>query len=136
MAIGSFGFAILENVSYLCVGELHTLNGISVAGFTIAQGGGGAAAQDIVYAGFIIDTSGYIGAVPYAVFFGIGQIVLVDGQRTDLGFIDGGHIGQLRSGGGHREGQEQSQSQEQGKNFCDVFHRAVSFLECNFEIGF
>ena len=55
MAIGGFGFAVLENISYLYIGKLDTLNGISVAGFAVSQSGGSAAAQDIVYPGFVIN---------------------------------------------------------------------------------
>ena len=135
MTIGSFGFAVLENISDLYIGKLHTLDGISVAGFSVAQGGGSIAAQDVVYPGFIINTGRHIAGIPNAVLFGVGLVVLVNGQGTGFGFIDGRHIGQLRGGGGHWEGQEQGQSQKQGENFRDIFHRAVSFLKCNFEIG-
>ena len=131
MSVGTvvaFGFFVLEDVSYLYIGKLHALNGISVAGFTVAQSGGSAAAQDIVYPGFVINASGHIAGIPYAILFGVGQIVFVDGQRASLGFVDGRHIGQLRGGGSHRERQEQGQSQNQGKNLCNSFHKIKHFL--------
>ena len=110
MTVGGFGFAVLENVGHLYIGKLDTLNGISVAGFAVAQSGGSISAQNIVYPGFVINAGRHIAGIPYAVLFGIGQIVLVDGQRAGFGYVDGGHIRQFRSGGGHREGQEQCQS--------------------------
>ena len=55
MTVGRFGFAVLENISYLHIAEFHALNGISVAGFAVAQSGGGISAQNIVYTGFVIN---------------------------------------------------------------------------------
>ena len=93
MTVGGFGFAVLENVGHLYIGKLDTLNGISVAGFAVAQSGRSISAQNIVYPGFVINAGRHIAGIPYAVLFGVGQIVLVDGQRASLGFVDGGHIG-------------------------------------------
>ena len=93
MTVGGFGFAVLENVGHLYIGKLDTLNGISVAGFAVAQSGGSAAAQNVVYTGFVINASGYIAGIPHAVFFSARKVVLVDGQRAGLGFVDGRHIG-------------------------------------------
>ena len=131
MSVGTvvaFEFFILEDISHLHVSELHALNGVPVAGLAVAQSGGSAATQNIVYPGFIVDTGGYIRAVPNAVLFGIGQVVFVDGQRASLGFVNGRHIGQLYGGGSHREGQEQGQNQNQGKNLCNSFHKIKHFL--------
>ena len=128
VAVCSFGFAILENVSHLDIGKLDSLNGIPIACFAIAQSGGSITSQDVIYTGFVVDTGGYIAGIPNTVFFSIGQVIFVDGQGASAGFINGGHIGQLRSGGSYRERQEQGHSQKEGKNFCDVFHRAISFL--------
>ena len=109
MTVGGFGFAVLENISYLCISKLDTLNGISVAGFAVAQSGRSISAQNIVYPGFVINAGRHIAGIPYAVLFGVGQIVLVDGQRAGSGFVDG-CILQLGGGDSHREGQEQCQS--------------------------
>ena len=113
MTVGGFGFAVLENISYLCISKLDTLNGISVAGFAVAQSGGSAAAQDIVYPGFVINASGYIAGIPHAVFFSARKVVLVDGQRAGLGFVDG-CILQLGGGDSDRETQQHGQHQKEG----------------------
>ena len=126
-AVVGFGFAELYNVGNLYEAELNALNGVPVAGFAVAQGGS-VAAQDIIYAGFIVNTSGNIGTVPHAVFFGTRQIVFIDGQRAGAGFVNGCCIRQCGGRGGNGERQQQGQRQKQGKNFRDVFHRAVSFL--------
>ena len=68
-AVVGFGFAELHDVGNLHEAELNALNGVPVAGFAVAKGGS-IAAQNIVYAVFIVNTGGNIGAVPHAVLFG------------------------------------------------------------------
>ena len=68
-AVVCFRLAELYNVGNLHEAKLHAFNGVPVAGFAVAQGGG-VSAQDIIYAGFIVNTGGNIGAVPHAVLFG------------------------------------------------------------------
>ena len=113
MTVIIFGFAVLENVGHLYIGKLHALNGISVASLAVAQSRGSAAAQDIVYPGFVINASGYIAGIPHAVFFSARKVVLVDGQRAGLGFVDG-CILQLGGGDSDRETQQHGQHQKEG----------------------
>lgn len=68
---------ILEDISRLHVSELHALNGVPIAGFAVAQSECGITTQSIVYACLIIDTGGYIGAVPNAFLFSVCKIVFV-----------------------------------------------------------
>ena len=68
-AVVGFRLAELYNVSNLYEAELHAFNGVPIAGFAVAKGGS-VAAQDIIYAVFIVNTGGNIGAVPHAVLFG------------------------------------------------------------------
>ena len=98
MVIGtvvSSGLRELNDISDLHIAELDALNGVAVACFAVAQVGFvvgitvTVAAQNINNTGLVHNTGGNIGAVPYAVLFGIGQIVLVNGQRTLPGFING-----------------------------------------------
>ena len=123
MAVGAaviLGLGEGHNVRDLEVAELHALDGITVAGFAIAQGGA-AAAQHIVYAGLVEHTGGHIGGIPHAVLFGIGQAILVDGQGAGSGFINGGIL-QL----GGRHGKRNRKSHHDGKAHCkklfDRFH--------------
>ena len=132
MAVGAavhFGLGEGHNIRDLEESELHALDSIAVAGFTVAQSGT-AAAQHIVDAGLVKHTGGHIGRIPNAVLFGVGQIVLVDGQGAGPGFVDGSVL-QLGSGNGNREAQQQSQRQNEGQNFGKVFHFAFSFLNQN-----
>ena len=128
MAVGAvviFGLGELDNIRNLDIAELHALDGVAVAGFAVAQSGF-AAAQNIVHAGLVEYSGGHIGGIPHAVFFGIGQIVLVDGQGAGSGFIDGSV---LQFGGGDSDGEteQHGQSQQQGENLGNVFHFAFSF---------
>ena len=128
VAVDCFGFFILENVSYLHIGKLDALNGISVAGFTVTQSGRSITSQNVVYPGFVINAGRHIAGIPNAVLLGVGKVIFVDGQGAGFRFVDGRHIGQLHSGSSHREGQEQGQSQNQGKNLCNGFHKIKHFL--------
>ena len=129
----SGGLGELDNVGDLHIAELHALDSIAVACFAIAQIGlvigvtGTVAAQDINHTGLIHHAGGNIGAVPHAVLLGIGQIVLVDGQRTLAGLIDGSvcHLSCKYSG---NAAQAQHQCQTQRDDLLKVFHKALSFL--------
>ena len=128
----SFGLGELNDVSDLQVAELNALDGIAVADFAIAQVRLGCTAQNVVDAGFIIDTGGDIGAVPHAILFSIGQIVLVQGQTAQGIFIDENTVAGIihRTGrGSDGERQAQSQCQQQGENLGKIFHFALSFLK-------
>ena len=126
------GLGELDNAGDLDIAELNALDGIAVAGLAVAQIGlvigvaGTVAAQDIDNAGLIHDTSGNIGAVPNAVLLGIGQIILVDGQRTLAGLVDGS-ICHLSRKSGRNAAQAQHQSQTQRDDSLKVFHSERSF---------
>ena len=127
----SFGLGELNDVSDLQVAELNALDGIAVADFAIAQVRLGCTAQNVIDAGFIIDTGGDIGAVPHAILFSIGQIVLVQGQTAQGIFIDENTVAgifHITGGSRNRERQAQSQCQQQGENLSKIFHFALSFL--------
>ena len=128
-AVVGFRLAELYNVSNLYEAELHAFNGVPVAGFAVAQGGG-VAAQDIIYAGFIVNTGGNIGAVPHAIFFGTRQIVFIDGQGASAGFVNGRSVIQRCGRDGERQGQGHHNGQSSGKDFFDCFHNIVlSFVK-------
>lgn len=93
MAVGAaviFGLGELDNIRDLEVAELHALDGVAVTGFAVAQCSTGAA-QNIVDAGLVKYAGGHIGGIPNAVLFGVGEVVLVDGQGAGSGFINGGN---------------------------------------------
>lgn len=98
------GFRELNNIRDPEIGEFHVFQSIAVKG--------------IVH-GLIVDTSADVGAVPDTVFFGVGQIHLVDGQGAFGGGIDSGV---LRLGGGDTNGdaQEQCEGEQQGDCFLCV----------------
>ena len=129
----SGGLGELDNIGDLHIAELNALDSVAVACFAVAQIGlvigvtGTVAAQDINHTGLIHHAGGNIGAVPHAVLLGIGQIVLVDGQRTLAGLIDGSvcHLSRKCSG---NAAQAQHQCQTQRDDLLKVFHKALSFL--------
>ena len=128
MAVGAaaiFGLGELDNIRNLDIAELHALDGVAAVGFTVAQSGF-AAAQHIVDTGLIEHAGGHIGGIPNAVLFGIGQIILVDGQGAGSGSVNGG-IFQLGGGNGNGKTQQQGQGQHQGENLRHFFHIGFSF---------
>ena len=128
-AVVGFGFAEVYNVGNLYETELNALNGVPVAGFAVAQGRS-VAAQDIIYAVFIVNTGGNIGAVPHAILFGTRQVVFVDGQGAGAGFVNGRSVIQRCGRDGERQGQGHHNGQSSGKDFFDWFHNIVlSFVK-------
>ena len=128
MAVGAaviFGLGELDNIRNLDIAELHALDGVAIAGFTVAQGGA-AAAKHIVDTSLVKHAGGHIGGIPNAVLFGIGQIILVDGQGAGSGFVNGSIL-QLSGGSTNGETQHQGQNQQQGENLRQFFHIDFSF---------
>ena len=128
MTVGAaviFGLGELDNIRNQDIAELHALDGIAVAGFTVAQGGV-TAAQNIVDAGLVKHAGGYIGGIPHTVLFGVGQVVLVDGQGAGSGFVNRSVL-QFGGGNGNGKTQQQSQSHQQGENLRQFFHIDFSF---------
>ena len=126
------GLGELDDVSDLQIAELNALDGVAVAGLTIAQVGlvvGVAialAAQNIHNTCLVMDTGRNIGAVPNAVFFSVREVIFVNGQRTLPGHIDGGVL-YLCGKGGRDGGQAQDQCQEDGCDFLKRFHVQYPF---------
>ena len=131
-AVGGIG--VLDDVSNTQVAELHALDGVAVAGLTVAQiagivgiAGTDCTAQSVVHI-LVEDAGGDIrGGVPCAVLGGVGGVVLVDGQRAGLVFVNGGFRSRSgEGGGGDVQAQHQSQchSDDTGKLFHDLnsFH--------------
>ena len=128
MAVGAaaiFGLGELDNIRNLDIAELHALDGVAAVGFTVAQSGF-AAAQHIVDAGLVKHAGGHIGGIPNVVLFGVGHVVLVDGQGAGSGFVNRSVL-QFGGGNGNRKTQQQSQSHQQGENLRQFFHIDFSF---------
>ena len=128
MAVGAaviFGLGELDNIRNLDIAELHTLYGIAVAGFAVAQGGV-TAAQHIVDAGLIEHAGGHIGGIPNAVLFGVGQVVLVNGKGAGSGFIDGSVL-QFGGGNGNRKLSSKVRAISRDRIFVSFFILTFSF---------
>ena len=102
--------------------ELDALHCIAVGDVAVAQGVFlGGVAEDVVDAGFIVDARGDIGAVPDAVGFGLGDVILENRQGAGAGGIDGRFGNSGRKGGGD-DGQAQGQHKAQSKESLEMFH--------------
>ena len=126
MAVGAaviFGLGELENIRNLNIAELHALDGVAVAGFAVAQRST-RAAQHIVHAGLVEHAGGHIGGIPNAVLFGIGQVILVDGQGAGSGFVNGSIL-QLGGGYRKRDGKSHHDSKAHCEKSFDRFHSNI-----------
>ena len=85
------------------------------------------AAQDVNNTGLIHDAGGNIGGIPDAVLLGIGEIILVNGQRTLAGLIDGS-ICYLCCKNSGCTAQAKYQRQTHAHNLLKTLHVAFSFL--------
>ena len=134
-AVISGGLGKLDDIRDSQIGKFHALNGVAVADLTVAQirlviivTGTVGTAQDIVDTCFIIAAGGHIGAVPDTVLLGVGNIVLVDGQRTGAVLVNEDifrRIVGLHSGGTDGEGQDQHERKTQSDCLFEIFHIAV-----------
>ena len=120
------GFGKLNDVCDPQVSKLNTGNGIAVAGIAVAQGSGGAVADEGVIHIGVVDTGGHIAGIPDAVLLGVGQIHLVNGQGAFGGSVDGS-VAYFSGGYPNRERQAQQKRQAQSDCLCNRFHRNNSF---------
>ena len=118
------------------IGEFHTLHGIAVGHVAVAQGVLlGRVAENSVDAGLVIDTGGDVGAVPDAVGFGLGDVILENRQAAGAGGIDGGFRNGGREGGGD-DHKAQSQHKAESKDSLEMFHdRYLHKFEFRFGVG-
>ena len=127
------GVGILNDVGHTQVAELYTLDGVAVAGLTVAQDAGavGITGTDGTAKGVIhvlVENAGgdVRGGVPCAVLGGVGGVVLVDGQRAGLGLVNGSFGSRSgESGGGDIQAQHQSQCHSDDTR--KLFHDFRSF---------
>ena len=126
------GLGKLDDIRDPQIRELHTGDGISEALFAVAQvtgivgiTGTGSTDEGIINI-LVIDTGGDIAGIPDTVLFRIGQVHLVDGQAAGSVLVNEnifrGIIG-FHCGCAHRERQDQSKGQNQGKRLCQFSHR-------------
>ena len=136
MVIGtgvSSGFRELDDVSDLHIAELNALDCVAVACFAIAQIrlvvsiACAFTAQNINNTSLIHHAGGNIGGIPNAVLFSVGEIVLIDGQRTLAVLVNGG-ICHLSCKCSRHTAQAQDQSQTHSNNLLKTLHVAFSFL--------
>ena len=129
----SSGLGELYDFSNLYVAELNALDRVAIACLAIAQIGlivgiaCAVATQDINNTSLIHDAGGNIGRIPDAVLLSVGQIVLIDSQRTLAGLIDGS-ICYLRCEDSGCTAQTEHQSQAHAHNLLKSLHVAFSFL--------
>ena len=119
----------------VCNCEANALNGVTIAGLTIAQGMVGrivviavadSVAQDIFHVGLTPAGADERVFVPNAVLDSIGPVVLPNGQRTAVIIVDG-CVGDFCRMHGRDAGEQQGQSHAKGQNVLELFHIKGSF---------
>ena len=127
------GFGELNDFCDLHVAEFNALDRIAVACLAVTQIGlivgitCAVTAQNINNTRLIHDAGGNIGRIPDAVLLGIGQVILVDGQRALAGLIDCS-VCYFRCKYSGCTAQAEYQSQTHANDFLKTLHVAFSFL--------
>ena len=131
MVVGAaiiLGLRELDDVSDLQVAEFHALDGVAVAFLTVAQVAGVVGVtvtvgtnEGVIHL-FIIHAGGHIAGIPDAVLLCVGQIHLVDGQRTLPVEVNGGVC---HGCGGNANGE--TQTGQQCQTTCDCFRKLFHY---------
>ena len=110
------------------VGELHALDGVAVSvAVGVQRGDAGRIAQHGLHAAFILDAGADVRAVPNAVFFGVGEVILVYVQRAGAGGVDSRLVhgrGKSRNG----KAAHYQDSKQQRKEFLQVSLSSFRFV--------
>ena len=107
------GLGELDDIGNFHEAKLHTFQCVILHGF--------------VDAAFIGNAGGDIGAVPNTGIFAACQVILEDGQRTLLGFVDG-CVRDFGGRNGDGAAKAQHQSQAQSNSFHDLGFHIFRFL--------
>ena len=116
------------NICDLHISKLHAFDGIPVgAAVGVQRRDAGRIAQHGLHAAFILDAGADIGAVPNAVFLGVGKVVFVNVQRAGPGGVNRGLV---HRGGEGRNGKaaHYQDSKQQRKEFLQVSLSSFRFV--------
>ena len=116
------------NICDLHIGKLNTFDGIPIGiAVGVQRGDTTGIAQHGLHAAFILDAGTDIGAVPNAVFLGVGEVILVNVQRAGPGCVNRGLV--HRSGKGrNRKAAHYQNSEQQRKDFLQVSRSSFRFV--------